>query len=979
VTRPQGQRDRLFRNRRDGTFEEVTDAAGIFGETHGHSATWWDFNHDGWPDLYVANDFSAPDQLYRNNRDGTFTEALARTVPHLPMFAMGADLGDVNNDGLIDFLVADMAPTTREKDHRTMIEFRQLLPDPPNSATPPQVVQNTLLLNTGLERCLEAAHLTGLAATDWTWSVRFEDLDNDGWLDVHVTNGMVRDFFDSDLRARVAQGPLAERIRAIRATRALDEQNLAFRNRGDLQFEDVSTAWGLAHTGVSFGAAFGDLDSDGDLDLVFVNYEGVPTVCRNDGADGHSMIVALRGTQSNRFGVGASVRIETAAGVRVRHLVVARGYMSGSEPALHFGLGDETQIRRLTVRWPSGTTQAFDNLPADRRYTITEPAKAAAERAPPMHDERDRPLFEEVSEVIGLILESKEGAIDELKDQPLLPFRQNRVGPGVAIGDLNGDGRDDVVLGGASGQPAQFGLRAPDGTFVPQAIAARGRAADAAPLLLEVNGDGHADLLFPKGGVALPADDPGFQPVVFLSRGDGRFRQAPEGVVPPFRGSVGPAVAADFDRDGWIDVFLGGRVVPGAYGSTPRSAVWLNRAGRFSDETPKLAPELVQVGMVGAALATDVDQDGWIDLLLALQWGGVQCWRNDLGRRFTNASQQFGFSRVGAGWWSALAAADFNGDGRLDYAAGNTGLNTVYRASVDEPVLLLRGVFESSGKPQLIEAMFDHGTLVPRRGRTSLVAAMPALGRRFPTFAAYAAADLETMLGAELLRAAVRLQVTELQSGVFLSEPGGEFRFVPLPRLAQIASIFGLVAGDFDGDGHADICAVQNSHAPVPETGRFDGGLGQFLRGNGEGGFFAVPARESGLVVPGDGKALAVLDAEEDGRPDLIATRNNQRALVFRNRASDAGDTFAVTLEGSPQNPHALGARIMAVMTDGTTQVAEIHAGGGYLSQSSATAYFGYRRDNPPREIQIAWPTGMSSTHPWSAAPSHLRFSAPGR
>lgn len=839
------------------------------------------------------------------------------------------------------------------------------------------MVRSAVYLNTGTDRCLEAACLMGLSATDWTWSVRFEDLDNDGRLDLHVTNGMIRNFFDADLHARVANFPPAERSRAIKAAPVLVEKNLAFRNRGDLQFEDVSAAWGLDQAGVSFGAAFGDLDGDGDLDLVFINYEGNPIVCRNDSDHGHSIIVALHGTISNRFGAGATVQIETAAGPQVRQLVLARGYMSSSEPVLHFGLGDEGVVKQLTVKWPSGQDQSFENLAADRRYTITEVANGA-EQPSKSEAPKDHGQFEEVSQRMGLALTTKDARVDELKGQPLLPFRQNPFGPGVAIGDLDGDGRDDIVVGGMTGQPTQIALCRGNEAYHAQFISANPEgAADAAPLVFDADGDGRNDLLLPKGGVAHPAGDAAYQPMLYVSRGDKRFHEAPPGALPAFTSSAGPCVAADFDRDGRLDIFIGGRVVPGAYGAIPRSALWMNRGDHFSDETESLAAGLTRAGMVAAVLATDVDQDGWMDLLVALQWGEIQCWRNLTGKGFENRSERFGFSSAGSGWWNSLAAADFNGDGRLDYVVGNVGLNTPYHATPQQPALLYRGDFDSSGQQQLIEASPDGSVFVPRRGRSTMIAAMPSLARKFPTFAGYAKATVEDIFGEEPLRQAARLQATEFRSGVFLSQPDGTFRFTPLPRLAQIAPIYGLVAADFDGDGRADICAVQNSYAPISETGRFDGGLGQVFRGDGHGGFIPVPARESRLIVPGDGKGLACLDVDGDGWPDLIVTRNNSTVLVFRNSGQPGRNSFAVTLEGSPANRQAIGARIEIVMEYGGQQTAEVSAGGGYLSQSSATCFFGFEQSNAPREIRIAWPSGAHSSHPWAAGTSRFRFTVP--
>jgi hypothetical protein len=379
--------------------------------------------------------------------------------------------------------------------------------------------------------------------------------------------------------------------------------------------------------------------------------------------------------------------------------------------------------------------------------------------------------------------------------------------------------------------------------------------------------------------------------------------------------------------------------------------------------------------MVSSALASDVDQDGWMDLLLATQWGEVQYWHNNGGKGFENWAAKAGFSQAGSGWWYSLASGDFNGDGRLDYVVGNLGLNTPYRATPSEPALLYRDLaYDEAPTNELLEALVDDGVEVPRRGRTSLVASFPSLVRKTLTFKAYANASLADLVGELPLRAATRLQVTECQSGVFLSKADGTYGFSPLPRLAQIAPIFGLAAGDFDGDGFADICAVQNSYAPVPETGRMDGGLGQFLRGDGQGGFSAVPVRESRFMVPRDGKALAVVDLEGDGWPDLIATQNNDHTLVFRNRHSAGGNSFAVVLQGSPQNSRGIGARIEVILADGSQQTEEVNAGGGYLSQSSTKRFFGFRTGNPPRTIRVTWPSGQVSSIPWIPASTTLRI-----
>ncbi len=889
--RPEGQRDHLFHQNPDGTFADVTARAGVApAPTHGNSATWWDFDGDGWPDLYVANDFENPDALYRNNHDGTFTDVIAHAMPRIPYSSMGADLGDIDNDGRTDLIVADMAPSTHVLDQRTMAETRAQQRDPrEDSPDVPQFSRSTVFLNTGTGRCLEAAQLAGLAATDWTWSVRFEDLDDDGRLDLHVTNGMHREIHNADLlRRRMAAESAAERVRVMQASPVFAQRHLAYRNRGDFQFEEVSAAWGLDQKSVGFGAAFGDLDGDGDLDLIYANYNEPPTVLRNDSDSGHRVVLALRGTRSNRFGIGAKVRLESAAGVQVRELTLARGYMSSSEPIVHFGLGADATIRRLTVSWPSGQEQVFTDLAADRRYTLTEPA-AAVPAAPPAAP--PAPLFTEVGDATGLALASREETFDELLTQPLLPWRFNRRGPALAAGDLDGGGRAALMLGGTTLDPLRILRPDASGKFAAAPlIAGMAPAAlnDGPLLLFDAAGHGRQDLLVTRGGASQPAESPDYQPQLFLNDGHGRFQPAPAGALPPLPICAGAVTAADFDRDGQSDVFLGGRASPGDYPRTPRSALLRNLGGKFQDVTDTLAPALREVGMVTAALWSDVDGDGWPDLLLTLEWGQVKCFHNRGGKGFDDWTERLGFAAAGTGWWSALATGDFNGDGRPDYVVGNVGLNTPYHADPAHPALLFAGDFSGRGATDLIEGCYEGEILYPRRSRSELATALPSVLRRFPKIDAYARASLEEIVGREPLAAATRLAATELRSGVFLSQPDGTWRFQPLPRLAQIAPLNGLAVTDFNGDGHPDICAVQNSYAPAPAIGRFDGGLGQLLLGDGRGNFTAAPAAESGFIVPGDARAIAAIDLDQDGRMDVVVSRNNGTTLAFRNTGTPA-------------------------------------------------------------------------------------------
>jgi hypothetical protein len=641
--------------------------------------------------------------------------------------------------------------------------------------------------------------------------------------------------------------------------------------------------------------------------------------------------------------------------------MVSRGYLSSSEPILHFGLGNDTVIDRLTVSWPSGLTQTFTGLAADRKLTIMEPDAAPDLRPTPPASASQ---FADVSGPAGFALAAREIARQDASPQPLLPVSFRGRTPSLAVGDINGDGHDDVILGGTSADPARL-LFGAAGRFDPanSAVFASTTVLEGGPVLFfDADGDGANDLLDTRSGTGVSAGASEYQPRLFLNDGQGNFHEAPA-ALPALPISVGAVASADFDRDGRLDLFIGGRVLPGQYPLPPRSALLANRGGRFEDVTDAVAPGLRDVGMVTSALWSDVDGDGWPDLLLALEWGTIKYFHNEQGRKFTDQSEAAGFAAAGTGWWTALASADFNGDGRPDFVAGNVGLNTQYHATAAHPAVLYYGRFAAGRPPQLIEAYYEGDKLFPWRTRKDLGAQIPSILQRFPRNDPYARATLEEILGAEPLAAARRFAATEFRSGVFLSQADGTYRFEPLPRVAQIAPFQGLVAGDFDGDGHADIYAVQNAYTQNPLAGHFDGGLSQLLRGDGHGHFAPVAAGESGLVVPGDAKALAVLDLDSDGWPDFLATRNNSTSQAWRNSGIAGRHSLGVRLRGAAGNPAAIGARVGLELGDGTTQTAEVAAGGGFQSQSAAEVFFGWQDGTTPRGLTVRWPDGVTTRH----------------
>ncbi len=886
ATGPHGRRDRLFHNRGDGIFVDVTDKAGISGDTAGHSATWWDYDDDGWPDLYVANDFVVQDSLYRNNRDGTFTNVVHQVLPRTPYYAMGADLGDVDNDGRIDFFVADMAGTSHEKNMRGMAGSRaRAQAHPERNDQAGQYMRNALYLNTGLGRMAEIAGFAGVAASDWTWSPRFEDLDNDGRIDLHITNGMNREYHNLDLLARSMAGESPDEARGVlRSSPVMAETNLAFRNLGNLQFEPVGRAWGLAEDGVSFGSAFGDLDGDGDLDLVYSNYERAPSVLRNDSPGGGRLLVKLEGRRSNRQGIGASVRVETVQGTQVRSLVLARGYLSSSEPVLHFGLGDTSLVKRLEVRWPSGHVQVFSDLKADHRYVITEPESAPGRDLPPPAAQAG--LFVASQPFAANVVAKGPERVAE-KPDPLLPRTWESPKPVAVSGDVDGDGASDLLLGAAGGAPGQV-LSSKSAALGKPLPSRHPLLEDEALVLVDLDRDGDLDLLALKRGYDAASRKTFQRGEVVRNDGRGGWTTMDTEAVPALEFHPGAVVAADFDGDGWTDVFVGALPSRESYPAAGPSVVWWNRGGVLqAGQTASGAATAVDAGAVSAAAVLDFDGDGLPDLVTAGEWNQVRAWRNDPGRGFVERTVELGLDAAGPGWWYTLQPGDFNGDGRPDFLAGNVGLNTLYDASHAAPAWIGRGRFLGARQDVVIEAYPESGTLHLLRTRAELATVLPGLMRKYPRNDAFARATVEEVLGAKPWNEAPRWRAVEFRSGVFLSQGGGNYAFQPLPTAAQFGPVVAATAGDLDGDGKLDLLLAQNDFQRAPFVGRFDGGVGVFAKGDGKGGFVAIHPADSGILIPGAPTRVLVTDLDADGAEEIVVVRSGAPVLQFKKASTN--------------------------------------------------------------------------------------------
>ena len=966
IHEPGGEFDHLFRNDGD-KFTDVSRETKIGEVAHlGLSANWWDYNDDGLPDLYVANDFKGADLLYRNNGKNhlgeyTFTNVMVDSIPHSPWFSMGSDISDVNNDGRMDYFATDMAGTNHYRDKLSMGGMSG--PDSTawflNWPTPPQYVRNCLFLNSGTDRFMEVAFLAGLAKTDWTWTVKFDDFDNDGWEDVYFTNGMSRDWYNGDYKDEIRLKQLNKKEQTQfwidKPVYALE--NRAYRNTGDLEFEDVSQAWGLDHSGVSTGAASGDLDGDGDLDLVVNGFNEPIRVYRNDVNAGNSIQFQLLGGTSNAQGIGAriDVTVDEASGSQMRWLAAGRGFMSSSEVVAHFGTGDATSISKATIRWPSGITQTFEDLKCNERYVVTEKGAVPAALA---STGKTKTLFEESSALDAF--KHNEILYDDFKREPLLPNKHSQLGPGMAWADINNDGRMDVYMGQAAGGPGRLLIDNGNGKFEinPQAVFNKdSNCEDMGAAFFDADGDGDMDLYVASGGVE---SDPGAETLrdrLYLNDGSGVFEDAQDR-LPDLRNSSSVVAPADFDRDGDVDLFIGSRLNVGAYPTTPNSTLLLNEDGKFVEATDDVAPGLKDAGMVTSAIWSDANDDGWLDLIVTEDWGPVRLWLSDNGS-LSDVSEQSGLANR-LGWFNSVSAGDIDNDGDMDYVVGNCGLNTKYSATTKKPELIYFGDFENNGKLQIVEAKFEDGKCLPRRGLGCTSDAMPTIKEKLPTYHDFAISELVEIYSQNGLEDADKFEVNNLDSGVLINQ-GGEgvptFEFRKLPRVVQASPVFGSTLTDVNADGFLDLYVVQNFHGPQRETGNFDGGVSLLLLGDGSGDFAPVWPDQSGLVVGKDGGALTVTDLDGDARPDFVVSVNNRQPKVFQNQMD--GDFVRVQLQPLDRIPSLVGTRVSFTLADGKTLTRSIDGGGSYLSQSPQEIFVAGKIQS----AKVRWPDGSETTH----------------
>ena len=899
--------DRLYRND-GGHFVDASDQAHIYGgvEGYGLGVVASDLNGDGCPDLYIANDFQEDDFLYYNNCDGTFTESIATSVGHTSHASMGVDAADFNNDGRPDLMVLDMLPE-REQTLKTSANaesfdvYNQKL----EAGYHPQYARNTLQLNRGRRRFSEIGYLAGVFATDWSWAPLFADLDNDGYKDLFITNGIYRRPNDLDYLAYVSNPVVQASLRdgmagfsraLIRKMPQVPIANYAYHNNRDLTFTNQARAWGLGQPGFSNGAAYVDLNNSGALDLVVNRVDAPAAIYRNHAREltkNHYLRVVLKGSGANTAGIGAKViiRQRRRAGkggtVQMLEQYPTRGFQSSVDPRLHFGLGSAEQIDSLTVIWPDRRRQVLTGIAVDRTLTLSQQEATgpspglrpgSVQHAPPAPQR----LFADETDRVRIDFTHHENRFYDFHREPLIPHLLSTEGPALAIGDVDGDGRDDIYVGGAKWQAGRLFIQRRDGTFraSPEpAFQVDSLSEDVDAVFFDANGDGHPDLYVVSGGNEFEADDAALQDRLYVNDGRGHFRRDSL-ALPRLSESGSCVVPGDWNGDGHLDLFVGRRVVARHYGLTPRSYLLENDGtGHFRDVTLEKAPGLAKAGMVTSAAWVDYDHDGRLDLIVAGEWMPIHVFHQEDGH-FVDRTVEAGLAGT-EGWWNSVTVADLNGDGRPDLVLGNLGRNSYLQASPTEPARLYVGDFGHNGTLEQILTFYKHGVSYPVAGRDELISLIPRLRDRYATYAAFGAARVEDILPAgELAQASVR-EARILASSVALNNGNGTFTLAPLPAEAQFAPIRAVLVGDFDGDGRPDLLVGGNLYGVPPVLGRYDASYGLLLSGMGDGRFSSVDMERSGLMIEGQVRHIGWL-RQADGKRIIVVARNNDKLQVLR-------------------------------------------------------------------------------------------------
>lgn len=890
--------NKLFRN--DSLhFVDVSVAAGIHGSglNFGLSAGISDLNADGWPDLYVTNDYDEQDFMYLNQGNGRFREVSHTALSHLSKNAMGCDIADINNDGLPDLLTVDMLP---EDNHRQKLlkggdqyDKYTLSVD---SGFHHQYMRNTLQVNCGngndtIPRFMELGQMAGLSNTDWSWAPLFVDLDNDGRKDAVISNGYLHDFTNLDF-LKFAQGETMGNAAEKQSTDllALVQQmpstrlnNYVFRNTGGLHFENVSDDWGFSHAGISNGMLYADLDNDGDLDLVINSLNDPIAVYQNqsDTAMNGFIKIRLEGKKPNTFGIGAKIWIEADSQKIFQEAYFSRGYESSVEPVFTIGIGKAKTIA-VTVRWPDGSISQQKQIVPNRQVIFSQ---SSAEPSTKPLPGIISPMFTDMLGSSGIKFVHQENHFVDYKVQRLLPYQPSRLGTRLAVADINNDGNDDIYFGGAIGQSGSLYLAKDDGSFyegVSQPWTADRMSEDVAATFFDADNDADLDLYVVSGGNEYGSGDPLYHDRLYINEGNAVFRKAPDALPPAETTSGSCVVSADFDKDGDLDLFVGGRVAAQLYPLNPKSYLLRNDSKgadiRFTDITEKLNAQWQTKGMLTDAIWTDINNDSWPDLIVIGEWMPITVFENQAGKAFVERTTELGLSGT-EGWWSRIVAADIDADGDLDFLLGNAGTNLQYKASPQQPLDYYIQDINGDGGPDPVLCYYVQGKSYPAASLDELTEQLPGMRKKFYKYADYADATINDLMDKNQLDAAFRLRINTLQSSWIENKGNGKFIVKPLPEAAQVSMLNGFAWEDFDGDGRKELLCAGNFYPYKVEWGRSDAFMGTLLRF--EKGNLQVYKANTPLWLNGDIRDICLLKSRHGGKR-LLVFRNNDRPGLYR-------------------------------------------------------------------------------------------------